>query len=109
MFGYDWPTLIAAAIIGIIAVARLTRLVTDDEFPPMLWLRNKWIGMFPASGWAGLILCSFCVSPYIAAISLAWAITTDLQPAWWVVHGWLALAYLAAIVTTRDLPADQRE
>ena len=109
MFGQEWATLIAASLTAILGVARLTRLIAEDDWPPADWFRNKWITAFNTSPWAGLVLCPFCVAPYIAAASLAWAIATDLQPAWWIIHGWLALAYLAAITVARDLPADARE
>lgn len=98
------PLIIAAAVIvGIIAVARLTRLVVDDDFPPVAWLRREYMARVPAA-WATLPTCAFCVAPYFTALSLAWALFTDLGIAWWVFHGWLAAAYLASMLVVRDTP-----
>jgi hypothetical protein len=109
MFGQEWPTLLAAVLVAIIGTARLTRLLAEDDWPPAAWFRTRWISAFNGTGWDGLILCVFCISPYLAAANVAWAVLSDLHWAWWLFNGWLALAYLSAIITTRDLPADQRD
>jgi hypothetical protein len=98
------PLIIAAAVaVGVIAVARLTRLVVDDDFPPVAWLRREYMARANES-WATLPTCAFCVAPYFTAGSLAWALLTDLGTAWWVFHGWLAVAYLASMLVVRDTP-----
>ena len=108
MWGFDWPTLLAAFAVGTIAVARLTRLVVDDDFPPIVWFRKVWDRALNGSSWSTLIECPFCTAPYFAAFSIGWATLTHLHWSWWLFHGWLAVSYLAAMVNTRDIPADQR-
>jgi hypothetical protein len=107
MWGYDWPTLIAATIVGIVGVARLTRLIVDDDWPPVAWVRSQYL-MRAKGEWGVLVTCPFCVSPYFAAGSLAWAILTDLHWSWWLFHGWLAVAYAAALINVRDIPPESR-
>lgn len=109
MFGHDWATLLAAFTVGTIAVARVTRLIVDDDYPPILWFRRMWDRVWGTSPWVALIECPWCVAPYIAAADLAWAVLTNIQPAWWIVNGWLAVAWIAAFMCMRDIPPDQRE
>lgn len=100
----DWPTLLAAVVVGILGVARLTRLVVDDDWPPIKWARNVWNRAWGNSDWGALIECPFCVAPYLTAASMAWALLADLPTAWWVFHGWLAASYVAAMINVRDIP-----
>lgn len=108
MWGVDRFTLLAALAIGVIAVARMTRLVVDDDWPPMLWFRSKWDRLTENSKWSVLVECPFCVAPYVAAFSIGWAILSSLHWSWWLFHGWLAVSYLAAMLNVRDIPVDQR-
>jgi hypothetical protein len=106
MWGVDWPTLLAAVVVGTLAVARLTRLIVDDDWPIIVWFRSMWDRVWKQSPWVALIECPFCVSPYIAAVSIAWAVLSELHWSWWLFHGWLAVAYLAAMVNVRDIPPE---
>ena len=36
-----WSTAITI-LIGIVGAARLTRLMVNDDFPPVLWFRSRW-------------------------------------------------------------------
>ena len=94
--------MVAAALIGIISVARLTRLLTQDTYPPAAWLRAKWQRITHDGPWSDLVTCPYCAAPYIAAVVLAWGLVTDFQAAWWIVNGWLAAAYLASSYVVRD-------
>jgi hypothetical protein len=96
--------LLAAAAVGVLAVGRISRLVVDDTYPPAVWFRDLWRRITRDGAWSGLVDCHFCVTPYVAAFSLAWAWLGTLHWTWWAFHGWLALAYLAAIVAVRDTP-----
>lgn len=99
-----WFYVIAAAV-GVVSVARLTRLFTQDVYPPVAWLRAKWEGLVERRGWGDwdtLATCPYCAAPYLAAIILAWGLLTDFQAAWWIVNGWLAASYLASMVVVRD-------
>lgn len=106
MWGVEWPVLLAAFVVGVIGVARITRLIVDDDYPPVLWFRTRWDRALGTSGWKQLIHCPFCVSPYVSAVSLGWAVLSDLHWTWWLFHGWLAVAYLAAMTNARDIPPE---
>lgn len=96
---WEWK---AAAFVGVLGVARITRAITQDNFPPSVAFRDWWRRITHDGQWADLVDCPFCVSPYVAGISLAWAILGGLGPLWWVAHIWAASAYLAAIVVSQD-------
>lgn len=100
----DWPTTLAAVAVGIVAVARLTRLIVDDDWPPIVALRNGWRRATGYGPWSHLVDCPFCVAPYFTAATIAWAMASDLHWSWWAFHGWLAAAYLAAMINVRDIP-----
>lgn len=99
----DLLEIVLAAIVGVVGVARLTRLVVDDEFPPVVWLRAFYMSHVPAS-WASLPTCAFCTAPYFAALALAWAEFSHLHWTWWVFWGWLAGSYVASMIVVRDTP-----
>lgn len=101
----DW-LLVAACVVGVLSTARLTRLVTQDSFPPAAWLRIKWDTLTKDGPWSTLVHCHFCFSPYAGAVVLATAILTELHPWWWIINGWLAGAYVASIIVERDEVSD---
>jgi hypothetical protein len=92
----------AAASVGVVAAARLTRLVTKDHWPPMSWVRRKYVEATRGTEWSVLAECPFCVAPYVVAADLAWALRSDLDRPWWVVNGWLAASYAASWIVVRD-------
>lgn len=98
----DALLIFAAAVVGVISTARVTRLVTQDSFPPAAWFRAKWQGWTHDGQWADLATCPFCLSVYLTAGNMAWAVLSDLHWSWWMVNGWLAAAYLTAMVVVRD-------
>lgn len=100
----EFWTILAASIVAVFGVARLTRLTSEDNFPPVAAVRNWWIARFNKSNWSELAICPFCQAPYHAAIAFAWGWLSDLHWSWWAFYGWLALAYAAAIVVARDIP-----
>lgn len=104
----DWFEWVAAAVVAVLGVARLTRLTAEDNFPPAMWVRDRWIAQFQSSNWSELAICPFCQAPYHAAIAGLWAWATDFHWTWWVFYGWLAVAYVAAMVVARDIPAEER-
>lgn len=94
--------ILLAAVVGIISVARLTRLITQDTYPPAAWARSKWQDWFDGTGWEDLATCPYCAAPWLAVPIGLWGWLTDLQTAWWVFNVWMAAAYLAAMVVVRD-------
>lgn len=97
--------------IGVVSVARFTRLVTHDKWPPMEWARPRIAAKL--GGWAEVMVCPFCAAPWLMAGQFLW---------WWLLHdhashdvfayGWLlpnlwwAVSYVAAIVVAYDQPED---
>ena len=80
----------AAASVGVVAAARLTRLVTKDHWPPMAWARRKYVEVTGDSEWSVLAECPFCVAPYVVAAEDL----TRLAAGWHLVavgdgHGWI--------------------
>jgi hypothetical protein len=107
----DALTTIAAVVVGVLSVARLTRLITADTWPPVLMLRQWWdkvttVKEGPGKGaqgaWYDLVSCPYCAAPWLTIPILAWALISDLHWSWWVVNGWLAAAYVASMIVARD-------
>lgn len=121
--------LLAAFLLAVVAVARATRLVVHDPYPPVQAVRMRWITWQAnrdwdpvlqqertgvAHGWGSLVECPFCAAPYITAVTMAVAIWADvwepdlgsLAGWWWVLAVWATISYLAAILVLRDEPAE---
>lgn len=103
MTEHSTQTLILATIVGVVSVARTARLLNFDDFPPVVWLRAQALARLPEK-WSGIAECSFCLAPYLAAGMMAWAYLSDLHWTWWVINGWWAAAYVAAIIVAYDQP-----
>lgn len=95
-------TIVCAVIVGVMATARLTRLVVFDTYPPMAWIRNQWRRLVGNSEWSKLVDCPYCAAPYLAAGVLAAGELSDYGLWWWIVCGWLGASYVAAIVVRFD-------
>lgn len=110
-----------AAVIGIVAVGRATRLVVHDDWPPMMgarvWIIRQLVERWGGRGetWSKIVTCPFCFAPYAAAVNLTWFLCSGAVDgrqgglwagAWWVVNVWAAIAYLSAILVVFDEPAD---
>lgn len=99
--------IVAAVIVGVLSVARTARLIVWDEFPPTIWLRMRWDDLTHQSGWNKLLHCQFCLTPYLSAVMLAWALWvgpdfTGWGAVWWIVNGWWGGSYLAATYVAWD-------
>lgn len=125
-------TLLAAFVLGTLGVARATRLVTTDAYPPVEAIRIRWeiwhanrdiestrpgtLGSL-RHGWAPLLTCPFCFAPYAAAVSLAWCYAsgaysqfdglTSSSGWWWALNVWAAVSYLSAAFVVRDEPPEE--
>jgi hypothetical protein len=98
-------TTIIAVLVGIIATGRMTRLIVDDDWPPIVWLREKYVMAVPAA-WAELAMCGFCVAPWVALPNLLIGWASDLAFWWWLPNLWFAGAYAAAMLNARDVPSE---
>lgn len=95
-------------LLTLAAVARLTRLITDDDFPPIAWARERLTAAGERDGAHGvaraladLIQCPWCVSVYVAAgvvLALEWGMSLVLLviPTASLVGSWLTLLYRLA-------------
>lgn len=100
---FDYPLL--AVIVAILSVARTARFIIHDSFPPMMWLRVRIFALYKDdSTWRELWECPFCLCPWLAIPMGAWMYYSDLHWTWWVINGWWAAAYVAAIVYSYDQP-----
>lgn len=107
--------IVASAIVAALAVARVVRLVVDDDYPPMLRLKGWYVHRVSVE-WVPLAECPFCVAPYVSLPAALWYASLWAWPhwtvnnwIWWIVNGWAALAYVAAMIVVRDLPKESRE
>lgn len=93
---------LVAAVVGIVSSARLTRLVTQDSFPPAAWLRIKWDEKTDGTSWNVLFHCHWCMSFWTTLPIGLWAYLSNLHISWWIFNAILAGSYLAAMVVERD-------
>lgn len=98
----DVAYVIALVLVGVVASARLTRLLTQDTYPPAAWLRSWWEGRVGGSGWEDLATCPYCAAPYIVLLNGGVGWLTDWHPVWWAFNIWLAVSYAASMVVIRD-------
>lgn len=107
--------LLAAGVLAVLGVARATRLALYDAWPPVKWVRDRFLGWTDRgsdwrAGWAPLATCPFCAAPWFALVSLGWAWWSGLEGPWgvaWVAfHLWFSVSYLAAMVLVRDEPPE---
>jgi hypothetical protein len=106
-----WWQAILAVIIGVIGAARLTRILTIDDFPLSVKIRVWWQGLTKDGEWAKLVTCPWCAGPWITlgmVISFLVSFTAPwLGWAWWVFWGWLALSYLVSQYVYFDQGKDE--
>ena len=106
---FDAPfVLVCAAIVGTLGVTRITRLIVDDDYPPVQWATMKLAERLPEK-WVKLVECPWCVAPYVTFVNLVWAWATDLHWTWWFGNVWAAVAWVAAFLCLRDIPPESRE
>lgn len=93
---------ILAVVVGVLSVGRLTRLITQDSFPPSVWLRIKWDELTNDGPWSILAHCHWCITVWITIPIGLWGWLSNLHWSWWAFNLWLAVAYAAAMVVDRD-------
>ena len=122
--------LLAAFLLAVVGVARATRLLIHDGYPPTAALRRWWWNQTVAKGgwrdsWHLLLVgrepdesgCPFCAAPYIAAVALGTAVWADVLPLdlgtlagwWWLLAVWASVSYLAAMLVLRDEPPAEHD
>lgn len=58
------------AVIEALAVYRATRLLQQDDLPPLPQLREQLMERYGASPWSALLDCPWCLSPHLAVMLL---------------------------------------
>lgn len=100
------PLLLLTIAVAVVGVARATRVVVYDSFPPAVWWRSRWAIWTDGTGWEKLFLCWWCLSVWVAALAVGWYIAglyvAWIAAAWWIFWGILALSYLAPMLIVRD-------
>ena len=104
--------LIAVVLATVVATARLARPWTYDDFPPVVWVRDKFLDIADAVAprYAPLGFCPWCCSPWFALALLGWADLSGVLSGdfgawghiWWYVTGMLSIGYLAPMLMARD-------
>lgn len=100
---FEW---VAVALVVVMSSARLTRLVTFDSFPPVQWVREKFIEFMDSRaatrGWAMLGYCPWCASFWVTLAVVLSGYFSDWHTAWWLINGSLGASYLAATYMAHD-------
>lgn len=99
MTDFQW---VAIAIVSVVSAARITRLLTYDKFPPVVWLRIKYDTLTNDGPWSLLLHCGYCFGVWASAFVVGWGYLSDWDQWWWLFNGGMAAAYAAAIVVAFD-------
>lgn len=97
----NW-TYFVAFVVGVLGAARLTRLVTEDDFPPMMAMRDAVDNRLPAK-WAKLVHCPFCFGFWAALLNLTAAWFSELHPVWWFINLAFGSSYIVAWLVFNDM------
>jgi undecaprenyl pyrophosphate phosphatase UppP len=104
-----WIALLAI-LVAVVGVARLTRAIVHDDFPPFVWWRIKWSTWTNDGPWSKLFLCWWCLSFWVALTCIGWFLLIDVNAfflwSWWIFWGGLALSYVATMLIVRDEPKE---
>lgn len=92
---------ILAFALGIFGSARLTRLITQDIFPPTAAIRD-WIGDHWPEKWALLFHCHWCFGFWANLINLTAGWFSDLHPLWWFANLAFAGSYFTSWIVNND-------
>jgi hypothetical protein len=96
-YAMAWWQAILAVIVGVVGAARLTRVITIDDYPPTIAIRIWWDTVTRDGAWSKLVHCPWCMGPWITLGALVSFVVSFQHPvlgwAWWLFWGWLALSY----------------
>lgn len=96
--------IVAAVVIAVLSVARTSRLLTYDAYPPVVWFRMKWDAKIGREGWGSLIHCQYCATPYMMIVMALWFYFGGDHWTWWWINGVWGFSYLSAITVSYDQP-----
>lgn len=99
---FEW---VAFAVVLALGISRLGRILTYDDYPPAEWVRMRWIALV-GEKWGKLAICHWCLNPWLAALSIAWAYFSGYHWTWWAFFGVMATAQVASTITAYDEPPE---
>jgi hypothetical protein len=94
---------VLALLTAVFGTARLTRIITHDDYPPAQWLRTRWEDRV-GEGWGKLMTCLWCGQPYVVLGMMTWAYFSDFHWSWWAFWGWMALSQAGSTLLAYDEP-----
>lgn len=100
-----WQDLVinaVAVVVGVVGTARMLRIWTNDDFPPVLAFRNFWRRVTDDGPWSALVDCLWCAAPYLVAANIAWALLSHFHWSWWLLNSWMAISYAASWLVFHD-------
>jgi carbon starvation protein CstA len=93
---------VAAVLVTVVAAARLTRLLVQDTFPPVRWLRDRWDVLTEGSTWNMLMHCHWCMGAWTTLLVGGSGLLSGFHTVWWVVAGWFAAMYVVSWLVHND-------
>src|ERR1044072_6033248 len=96
---FEW---VAIAVVTVMSAARITRLITYDDFPPAMWVRDAWDRLTDNGPWALLFHCPYCMGFWVTIGVTLWGWLSGWHTAWWVTNSICGASYCAAIVMVHD-------
>jgi hypothetical protein len=87
-------------LIVALSAFRIQRIVTKDDLPPSIWLRDKVEARFGDSSWSVLVVCQWCFGFWTAAAVVAEHHYLNVVPM--VVHYIFATSAVVGILGTYD-------
>lgn len=97
-----WFLIPAALAVWVGASARLTRLATQDSFPPAAAIRAWWDKVTRDNEWSLLAHCHWCLAPWITLILGVWGYATNLHWSWWIICTWMTASYAVSWLVHHD-------
>lgn len=94
--------LILAFVVLCLSAGRITRLITADSFPPVVWVRIKWDDWTDGSDWNKLFHCHWCMSFWVVTPLALWGWLSNLHTSWWIINAILAASYVVPMIVERD-------
>jgi hypothetical protein len=96
-FAIAWWVAVLAVVVTVVGSARLTRVITHDDYPPAMALRIWWDTVTKDGPWAKLVHCPWCLGPWVTLGAIVSFLVSFSHPAlgwaWWLFWGWLTLSY----------------
>jgi hypothetical protein len=88
-----------AFLLTVGASARLTRLIVQDAYPPVLVVRQWWEQY--TGRWRMLVACVHCAAPWVTLVVGGVGYGLGFPTAWWLATAWLTASWLAAMLLER--------